>query len=237
MPRVMPSRLAMLILAVHLGLGTGAALAEEPNLSASPDGAPGAVTRLVLADALWRQGLASGEWLYLLTAIRLARSVTLQPASGWERQTVGEPQNGPATGAFAGRAAAPDLAGAAALAILRNLAEEDPMLRDLVYDLDAQIPRSPAATAVFAEADLAPGQTDAWRIVLYGEVPAELGVIGDGDSLLGLSLRDQTGAELCAVPPSPGRTLCRVTPAQNGFFTLSVQTSGTKVNRYRLIGN
>ena len=196
MPRVMPSRLAMLILAVHLGLGTGAALAEEPNLSASPDGAPGAVTRLVLADALWRQGLASGEWLYLLTAIRLARSVTLQPASGWERQTVGEPQSGPATGAFAGRAAAPDLA-----------REE------------------------------APGQTDTWRIVLYGEVPAELGVIGDGDSLLGLSLRDHTGAELCAVPPSPGRTLCRVTPAQNGFFTLSVQTSGTKVNRYRLIGN
>jgi len=226
----MPRPLAALILALSLATTAGA---QEANLSASATGKPGAAARLVLADALWRQGLSDGEALYLLSAIQLARSVTLQPATGWERTTKGDP----AKDAPLGRAAAPDPASEDALAIVRNLAEENPALQDLVYDLDAQLPRSPVATAVFAKAELAPGQTDSWRIVLFGEVPAELGVIGDGDSLLGLTLLDEAGVEVCATPLSIGPALCRLTPAQNGFFTLTVQSSGAEVNHYRLIGN
>ncbi|OYW52469.1 MAG: hypothetical protein B7Z31_12655, partial [Rhodobacterales bacterium 12-65-15] len=204
-----PAFIAALGLAATLSLAPLAA--EEANPTASPTGTAGAATRLVLADALWRQGLTDGQPLYLLTAIQLARSVTLQPATGWERTTTGG-----ATDAPPGRAAAPDPASEDALAIVRNLAEEDPTLQEVVYDLDAQVPRSPTATAVFAKAELAPGQTDSWRIVLFGAVPAELGVIGDGDSRLGLTLVDEAGVEVCATPLSTGPALCRLTPARNG---------------------
>lgn len=230
MPR--PTLIAALTFSAALWLAQGTG-AQEANVSANPTGPAGAATRLVLADTLWRQGLTDGETLYLLLAIRLARSVTLQPATGWDRTTSGDP----AKDAPIGRAAAPDPASEDALAILRNLAEEDPALQDIVYDLDAQVPRNPAATAVFATADLAPGQTDTWRIVLFGEVPAELALIGDGDSPLGLTLQDETGTKICAIPLSTGPALCRLTPAQNGFFTLTVQGSGTVVNTYSLIGN
>jgi len=229
-PKKMPCRSAALVLAIGLASTAGA---EEANLSGNPLGPAGAATRLVLADALWRQGLVGGDALYLLSAIRLARSVALQPAAGWERTREGKAM----PDAPPGRDGAPDPASDAALAILRNLAEENPALQDLVYDLDAQIPRQAAATAVFATADLAPGQTDTWRIVLFGEVAAELALIGDGDSRLGLTLRDDSGAVICATPLSPDPALCRLTPAENGFFTLTVQGNGAAVNSYRLIAN
>lgn len=99
------------------------------------------------------------------------------------------------------------------------------------------MPRAPAATAIVASADLAPGQTDTWQIVLFGEVAAELALIGDRDSQLGLILRDESGAVLCATPLSANAAVCRLTPARNGFFTLTVTASGAGVNSYRLIGN
>ena len=214
---------------------SGAARAEtRPNLSLAPSGTPGTAQRLVLAQRSWHHALSSGEVLPMLVAIRLARSVTLRPApEGWERSTTGpDTRDAPA-----GRSAAPDPASEAALAIARNLAGDDPDLQDLVYDLDAQLPRDRLETATEAKADLAPGQTDSWKLPLFGEVAAELALIGDGDTALTLVLRDEAGSVLCASPPSHEPALCRLTPARNGFFTATIHNPGAMVNSYRLIGN
>lgn len=214
-------------------LASTPALAEAPNLSAAPSGSPGTAQRLVLAQRSWAQALTTGEVLPMLVAIRLARSVTLRPALSWARSTTGEPiPNAPT-----GRDAAPDPASAAALAIVRNLAGDDPGLQDLVYDLDAQLPRSRSETATEAKADLGPGQTDSWRLPLFGEVMAELALIGDGDTPLSLTLQDEAGNLVCATPASTDPALCRLTPARNGFFTATILNPGAKVNSYRLIGN
>lgn len=213
------------------------ALAEVPNLSAKPGGTsggtPGTAQRLVLAQRGWAQALTTGEPLAMLVAIRLARSVTLRPAPSWVRTTSGEAIPDAPTG----RKAAPDPASAAALAILRNLTSDDPDLQDLAYDLDAQLPRSRTETATEAKADLAPGQTDSWRLPLFGEVAAELALIGDGDTPLSMTLQDEAGNTVCTAPPSFDAALCRLTPARNGFFVATIHNPGSAVNSYRLIGN
>ena len=220
-------------LLLALALASGPALAEGPNLSGSPQrDAAGAAHRLVLAQAAWDRGFATGDTLMLLSAVRLARSVVLRPAAGWELTAAD-----PVEGAPQGRAAADDPASDAALAILRNLAGDDPDLQDLVFDLDAQLPHGPPLTAVQAASSLAPGQTESWRLALSGEVAAELAALGDGDGPLALTLTDESGAVLCATPPSLAPALCRITPARNGFFILAIRNDGPAVNSYRLIGN
>lgn len=227
-------RLAAPILAMMSALASPPALAEAANLSTTPQAnGGGTAQRLYLAQRSWQHALTTGEVLPMLVAIRLARSVTLRQAPGWVRETTGDaPQ-----GALTGRDAAPDPASDAALAIVRNLAGDDPDLQDLVYDLDAQLPRGMLETATEARSDLAHGQTDSWRFPLFGEVPAELALIGDGDGPLSLTLTDEAGHILCAAPPSVDPALCRLTPARNGFFVASIHNSGLTLNSYRLIGN
>jgi hypothetical protein len=221
-------------LVLCLALVASPALAEEgPNLSAPQTGAPGSAMRLVLAQDSYDQALARGEVLLLLVAIHLARGVTLRPASGWERVETGAA----APDAPAGNPAPPDPGGAEALAIAQNLAGEDPDLQDLVYDLDAQVPHMRTLTAVEVRAELAPGESDVWRLPLFGQVAAEIALIGDGDGPLALSLADEDGNALCRKAPSLRAQLCRLTPARNGFFLVTVQNRGKSVNSYRLIGN
>lgn len=222
-----------LALSLLVALAAPALAQEEPNLSATPEPGFGTATQLVLAQRSWQEALATGEVLPMLVAIRLARSVALRPATGWERTASAEPD----PDAPEGRDRAPDPASAAAVAILQNLAGDDPALQDLVYDLDAQLPHPPLPTATEAMADLAPGATDTWRLPLFGEAPAELALIGDGDTALALTLTDEAGHVLCARPPATDPALCRLTPQRNGFFMLTIVNTGTLVNSYRLIGN
>jgi hypothetical protein len=224
----MPSRLALAI-----ALLAQPALAEGPNLSAAPRGEPGSAAQLVLAQRLYAHALDQGEVVPLLAAIRLARGVTLRPATGWTQTTPSDI----AAGTPEGLAAGPDPGGEAALTIARNLAGDDPDLQDLVYDLDAQLPRAIPQTAVEARSAIGPGQTHEWRLPLFGEVAAEIAVIGDGDTALALTLRDDSGVPVCTLGPGTDPLLCRVTPARNGFFTVTIDNPGAVVNSYRLIGN
>ena len=218
-------RLSVRTLAILAGLACPA-LADTSAEASGPAG------RLVLAQETYQAAMAQGDAIRLVEAIRLARSVTLRPAPGWTRSTAG-----PAAGDQpAGRAAAPDPASPQVLAIAQALAGEDPALQDLVYDLDAQLPAARHVTATEARAELPGGQTDTWRIVLSGDVPAEFGLIGDGDTELGLDVTDEAGAPVCSVPPQTGPALCRFTPARNGFFAVTVSNPGTIRNSYRLIG-
>lgn len=220
-------------LALALCLLAPPALAEGPNLSAAPQGASGSAAQLVLAQRLYDHALRDGDVLALLAAIRLARGVTLRPATGWAMAPAPDiPPDAPQ-----GASAAPDPGAEGALTIARNLAIDDPDLQDLVYDLDAQLPRAAPHTAVEARADIGPGQAHDWRLPLFGEVAAEIGLIGDGDTALTLTVTDEGGATVCALPASHEPLLCRLTPARNGFFTVTAGNPGDMVNSYRLVGN
>ncbi len=209
------------------------AMAEPANLAIVGTGSDGAAGRVVLAQRTYQQAMRTGDAILLLASIRLARTVTTRPPTGWIRTTTGEASadqpvprptpNGPAS---------PE-----AIAIVQALAGEDPMLQDLVYDLDAQLPHGRQTLATEATAGLAAGQTDSWRIALSGDVAAELGLIGDGDSPLGLTIADGSGNVVCAIAPRPDPGLCRFTAARNGFFMVTVRNSGTVMNSYRLIGS
>jgi hypothetical protein len=207
--------------------------AEAPNLSSSPVGEPGAAAQLILAQRAYQAALKRGDPVLLITAIRLGREITLRPPTAWTRTTVGDP----APDQPEGRTAAPDPAGPEAIAIAQGLAGEDPDLQDLVYDLDAQLPHGRLPTAVSAAATLDGGQIDTWQMVLPGETLAEIGLIGDGDTGLGLTVTDAGGNPVCAVPATVAPALCRFTPARNGFFTVEVRNRGALRNSYRLLGN
>lgn len=209
------------------------ASAEEPNLSATSRGEPGSAAQLILAQRVYVAAVEAGEAVSLLAAVRLARAVTIRPATGWAKTSTGKPPIEPASGDLS----APDPAGEAALTILRNLAGEDPDLQDLVFDLDAQVPGGRVLTSVEARSDLASGQTDLWRLPLFGQVAAEIGLIGDGDGSLQMAVQDESGATICAQPATIGPVLCRFTPARNGFFSVTVTNAGETANSYRLIGN
>lgn len=206
--------------------------AEEPNLSARAQGQPGSVAQLILAQRAYQTALRQGEVLALLSAIHLARGITQRPATGWTLETQGQAADAPP-----GLSAAPDPADEAAMTIARNLAGEDPDLQDLVYALDAQVPGTHQDTALLATSDLGPGQTDVWTLPLFGEVLAEIGLIGDGDSPLSLTVADEGGTPLCTRPASSQPALCSLTPARNGFFTVRVSNRGPTVNSYRLLAN
>lgn len=207
------------------------ARAEPPNLSANPEGEPGAAAQLVLAQRTYQAALKSGDPVLLVTAIRLAREVVLRPPTGWTRMTEGEPPLPDDEDALAN-----DPAGPKAIAIAQSLAGEDPALQDLVYDLDAQVPHGRRPVAIIATSTLAGGQTDSWRIVLAGETPAEIGLLGEGVPI-GLHIRDEAGTLVCAYPAATGPVLCRFTPAANGFFTVEVTNAGSDAASYRLVGN
>lgn len=210
-----------------------AARAEAPNLSPNQVGEAGAAARLILAQRSYEVALSSGDPVVLISAIRMAREVTLRAPAAWTKTTEGDPD----AGAPEGKAAAPDPAGPEAIAIAQGLAGEDPDLQDLVYDLDAQLPHGRRPTAINAPATLDPGQTDSWTLVLAGEATAEIGLIGDGDTNLGLTIADESGALVCALPAAKAPALCRFTPARNGFFTVTVRNPGLGRNSYRLVGN
>jgi hypothetical protein len=222
-----------LAVALTAALPAAPALAQEANLSVTPEGATGSAAQLVLAQRAYELALQQGEVLPLLSAIRLARGVTLRPATGWELTAGSEalPDAQPDAGSSS------DPASEAALEIARNLAGEDPDLQDLVYDLDAQLDRGRTLTAVEARSGLGPGQSDVWRLPLFGEVSSEIALIGDGKGALALGVADDGGAAVCVHPASPHPALCRLTPARNGFFTITVHNPGQTSASYRLIGN
>lgn len=225
---MMPRRLAL-----SLALLLTPAAAQEANLALSSAPQPGAASQLVLAQEVYREAGRTGDPVLLLTAIRLARGVTLRMAPAWERSTAGDAD--PPTDALVTTPMTPW--DPSALAVLQALVMDDPDLQDLVYDLDAQLPPGRQPVATVATAGLSGGAEDAWRLPLSGSVPAEIAVIGDGGTRLSLTVTDEGGAVVCAVPATTSPGLCRFTPARNGFFAVRIRNTGADWSSYRLVGN
>lgn len=229
MRRLLPSLLILSALAAI----PAPARADAANLSEAANDNLGAVSLLITAQRGYEMALKSGDPVLLLVSVRLARGVVLRPPTSWIRVTEGEtPADQPE-----GKDGAPDPASSAAIVIVQNFAGDDPDMQDLVYDLDAQLPQGRKETAVATDADLGIGQVDHWRMPLFGEIPAEIGLIGDGDTALSLTVTDEGGFSVCALAASLEPGLCRFTPARNGFFTITIRNFGDARNSYRLLGN
>jgi hypothetical protein len=226
----MPCRLALLFCPL---LTLTPALADVPNLAPDSSTSTGAAAQLVLAQRVFRQAQLTGDPVLLLTAIRLSRGVTTRPAPGWTllNETDPIPLQPPE---FDGP---PNPGSAEAFAILQGLAVDDPDLQDLAYDLTAQVPPARKPVASIAPGGLGAGNQDEWRLPLSGSAPAEIALLGDGGGPLSLTVTDDTGAVICAHPPSLDPALCRFTPARNGFFTVQVTNAGVEWNNYQLVGN
>ena len=226
MPRTALIFLSLIALATAAG-------AEEANVTQTQNGAPGAVAQMITAQRGYEMALKSGDPILLLASVRLARGVVLRAPTAWERATEGEaPADQPQ-----GTEGAPDPASSTAVAIVQNFAGDDPNLQDYVYDLDAQLPQGRKAIAIATDAVLAAGQIDHWRMPLSGMVPAEIGLVGDGDTGMALTITDETGLPVCSLPASPEPALCAFTPARNGFFTVTITNQGSGENSYRLLAN
>lgn len=226
----MPRCLALILCPL---LAATPVIAEEPNLSTEGSATSGTATQLVLAQRVFRQATESADPVLLLAAIRLARGVTTRPAPGWRR--LGEVETPPIPGPE--RGGPPNPGSDATLAVLEGLAIDDPNLQDLAYDLGAQIPQGRLPVATVAQAGLAVGAKDEWRVPLSGAVASEIGLIGDGGGPLGLTVTDEAGSVICTRPPAIDPALCRFTPARNGFFTVQITNAGPEWNSYELIGN
>lgn len=226
----MPRRLVLLLCPF---LGLAPARAEGPNLVAQDTAFSGPASQLVLAQRLYQQASETGDPVLLLAAIQLARGVATRPAPGWVRS--GEVEAPPVPGPE--RAGPPDPGSDATLEVLLGLASDDPELQDMAYALEARLPRGRIPVAVVAPGGLASGAGDDWRVPLSGSVAAEIALIGDGGGPLGLTVTDESGAVVCARPPSLDPALCRFTPARNGFFAVRVTNAGREWNSYRLVGN
>lgn len=224
----MPRRLALI-----LALLLSPAEAQEANLAPTANAGRGAASQLVLAHRVFRVAGRTGDPVLLLTAIRLARGVVLRPAPAWERETKGGSEP-PADWA---ERIPPDPGSPGSLAVLHGLASDDPDLQDLAYDLDAQLPAGRLPVATVARAGLGGDAQDDWRLPLAGSVAAEIALIGDAGTVLGLTVTDDSGATVCALPATVEPTLCRFTPARNGFFTVRVSNEGPGWGGYQLVGN
>ena len=226
----MPRHALILLSLIALATVAGA---QEANLSETPGGTPGAVAQMIAAQRGYEMALKSGDPILLLAAVRLARGVVLRAPTAWDRATEGEaPAAQPK-----GKDAAPDPASSTAVVIVQNFAGDDPDLQDYVYDLDAQLPQGRKATAIATDAVLGTGQVDHWRMPLSGMVPAEIGLVSDGDTAMALTITDEAGLPVCSLPASPEPALCAFTPARNGFFTVTITNQGSGENSYRLLAN
>ena len=207
-----------------------------PALAQQSAEAPGPVRQLYLAQDLYTLGLAREDATLLLTAIQLARSTPLRPATGWTRdgETPSDPAPEPAPTGLP-----QDPASDAALALALMMAEGDPTLADLAADIESELNRGRLGEGQISSATsrLAPGASEDWRIAFNGSLPAEIAMIGDGTGNLDMSVADEDGTVICREDGPKDRAFCGFVPLVNGFFIVTVTNRGTAPNLYRMLSN
>ena len=220
-------------LAFALVLAAVSALAETaktPNLDLGTVSRPGPVSRLVLAQELFFQGLAAKDPLALIQAARMMERVGIietperVPAASGKKLKTDAPAPVPFPGAKA------------TLATAEYLAKGDDALLGLIDTVRAEeaVPRGAVRRSTSA---IAPGGTDTWTLAFFGESPAELAILGNGQSTLSIIVADENGLSVCTTTGADDRLYCRFTPLENGDFTVTVTNSGKAVEAYQLITN
>lgn len=207
----------------------GQAWAEAANLDPKALARPGPVARAFLAQELFFQGLAAKDALALIQAARMMARVGVIPAPDRVPEASGKKLRGEAPLPRP----VPDVE--LTLQTAEVLAQGDDLLLSLIDAARAgeALPRGAVRQAVSA---LAVGGTDSWTLDFFGASPAELAVLGNGQSALTIAVTDEGGAPVCA-QAGTDRLYCRFVPKENGAFTVTVTNTGSAAEAYRLITN
>lgn len=123
------------------------------------------------------------------------------------------------------------------LASARTLAKEDEVLLGLISDAEAEGARGRIGGATQYLAGIPSDMTDIWEIPFAARDGAELALIGDGSSLLGLVVMDDRGNEICFDTDELGVALCNFTPNRDAYFYALVINAGTTSTNYALLTN
>lgn len=201
----------------------------EANRGPDAGGPPGPVAAYVAAARLLAWGLADEDAVSVLAAVRLARAVHLRPASGWSA----DPPALPPAATEAGLPRDPGSEEAGKMLDLMVEGDEDLYLASEELLADGPTPRGASGQ----RAALAAGGSVVWTLPLYGQSPAEIGLLGLSGAALELRVRDAEGAEICAPAPADPATLCAFTPAWNGWFRIEIANPGAAAAGYLLLTN
>jgi hypothetical protein len=189
----------------------------------------GGVAQFALAQDLYAMGTRLSDALLVLAAARIASGVVLTDVTR-DRQT-----GGAAPPVAADLPAPPDAA--RMLAHARELAGEDELILSLIDDVEAEGARGRIGGASREAAMVAAGSSDVWKVPFYGEVPAEIGVSGNGSVPLSIVVEDENGNRIWCPDGSRTSFYCDFTPRWNGFFNVTVSNAGGADGAYVLLTN
>lgn len=195
---------------------------------------PGPVTQLTAALRLFTKAAEAGDPLDMAAAQRLAQGITLRRARQWQMNGSAHEDRGPAFVAVSGVTL--DLLLAPRLSeSIEVLAEEDERLADLLATLP---PVSRHGSAARADADLAAGETQDWRIAFAGQSPAEAAIFFTSDpeaEALIWSVEDQYEVVICPEMDAAKIQSCRFTPESSDFYRIKLQNRSTHAHSYALV--
>ncbi len=222
------------LIAGRIALPLGAETPPAPNLLAQGGAAPGGARDFAMAQDLYALGLANKDALTVLTAARLAASVTLQ--TGTEIRLERKGGSTADVGAEAEAGSGPADANVM-LATAREFAQDDDLLLSLIEDAEVEGARGRVGGAIQRMSRLPGGLTDVWEVPFYGSAQSEVAVIGDGDSNLDVQIADANGNTICVDVSASDKMMCDFVPAENGYFYVTVQNKGDEKNSYYLLTN
>jgi hypothetical protein len=201
------------------------------NVDTTATGAPGGVARYDMAQALYALGVAAKDPVLALTAGKLAASVRMTDVKrdGVQTRAKGVDE-------AADEATAPADTGMM-FAAARAYAADDENLRALIDGVATEDMRGLNIGASRQINTLPAGALDVWKIPFFGASYAEIGVKGDGDTQLLVTVADENGNEITCPARVEDRFYCDFVPRWNGFFNISVRNAGSRKNTYFLLTN
>ena len=215
-------------------LSASGIMAEQAaaNDFAHGGGAHGGPRLAVMALNLFDIGKARKDPQTVLTAARLMALVGMQDGGPLTKETIGD-----ATAEETAGAAAQPLTAAEMLAAARGFALQDDLLLTLIDAAEAETASKPVGGTIARLSHLSGGRTDRWEVPYFGNAPAELAIIGDGDANLDVTVEDASDQRICVDLSPSDRMFCDFVPAENGYVHVTVKNTGTAQNSYYLLTN
>ncbi len=186
--------------------------------------------QVVFAHQLFRLGQAQKDPLAMVAAANLAAGVALDP-----KEIAGE-TTGKALPDQIDNAKGPIDAAAMQESALKSL-DPDETLAVLLRENTRAARLLPSATLHASANTLPAGQSTRYALPFDGAVLAELGVIGDGDSRLTLTVTDAENAVICATATASDAAACSFIPPESAFYTVTIGNPGPGTNSYFLLSN
>lgn len=221
-----------LLIASLLGAGSAMPVAAGSGpvnaVADASGGGRGDVATLALAYELLALGRESGDALVVLVAARMAAGVETAPGSD-ATLTPGGPDTRDAL--------LPPPTAEEMFKLAAELAAGDAAMLAMIADQQAEVSRGAIGGVKQWASRIGSGYTDVWEIAFEGSAPAEVAIIGDGQSNLDMVLTDENGNVLCFESSPDDQAYCDFVPAWDGNFYVSVENTGNDRNTYYLVTN